>query len=147
MTGAGCVFCGIAAEREPASFVHRDRDVVAFMANAPVNPGHLLVIPRAHARTLADLEPALGALVFHAAQRLGAALRLSAHRCEGVNLFVADGEAASQLVPHMHVHVIPRFHGDRFALNPNGGVTTWENMPSRDELDAAAEAVRAVVPS
>jgi len=60
----------------------------------------------------------------------------------GLNLFLADGEAASQLVPHVHLHVIPRFAGDGFKLNPKGGVTTWENMPSREDLDAAAGAVR-----
>jgi diadenosine tetraphosphate (Ap4A) HIT family hydrolase len=117
------------------------------MANAPVNPGHLLVIPKFHAESLADLEPNLGALLFRAAQHLGAALRRSTLRCQGLNLFLADGEAASQLVPHLHLHVIPRFTGDSFKLNPMGGVTTWENMPSRDELDAAAAAIRVALPT
>jgi diadenosine tetraphosphate (Ap4A) HIT family hydrolase len=139
---ADCVFCEIAAGREHASFVHRDRDVLAFMSNAPVNSGHLLVIPKVHARGLADLEPDIGALLFRTAQHLAAALRSSTLRCDGLNLFLADGEAASQLVPHLHLHVIPRLADDGFKLNPRGGVTTWENMPSRDELDTAAGAIR-----
>jgi len=139
-----CVFCGIVAGRDPASFVYRDRDVVAFLADAPVNPGHLLVIPTSHARGPADLDPDLGAPVFAAAQRLAAALRASALHCEGINLFLADGEAASQLVAHLHLHVIPRFAGDHFELNPRGGVTTGKNRPSRDELHAAAASIRAV---
>ena len=122
-----CAFCEIVAEREPASIVHRGDGVLAFMTIAPVNPGHLLVVPEAHAVNLAALDPDLGAQVFVTAQRLAAALRRSALRCEGVNLFLADGEAASQLVAHVHLHVIPRFAGDRFRLNPKGGVTTWEN--------------------
>jgi histidine triad (HIT) family protein len=137
-----CAFCEIAAGRAPASTVHREEGVLAFMANAPVNAGHLLVIPEVHAPLLADLDPELGARLFVAARRLGSALRRSALRCEAINLFLADGEAASQLVPHVHLHVIPRFTGDAFKLNPKGGVTTWQNAPSRDELDAAAEAVR-----
>jgi diadenosine tetraphosphate (Ap4A) HIT family hydrolase len=112
------------------------------MSNAPVNPGHLLVIPKVHVRGLAEIEPDLGALVFRVAQRLEAALRNSTLRSEGVNLFLADGESASQLVPHIHLHVIPRFGGDKFKLNPRGGVTTRENTPSREELDTAAEAIR-----
>jgi diadenosine tetraphosphate (Ap4A) HIT family hydrolase len=137
-----CVFCEIAAERKPASLVHQDGRLLAFMSNAPVNAGHLLVIPRLHATSLADLEPDVGADLFRVAQRLGAALRRSTLRCEALTLFLADGEAASQLVPHVHLHVIPRSVGDGFKLNPKGGVTTWENMPSREDLDAAAGAVR-----
>ena len=80
---AACVFCEIAAERKPASLVHQDGRLLAFMSNAPVNAGHLLVIPRLHATSLADLEPDVGADLFRVAQRLGAALRRSTLRCEG----------------------------------------------------------------
>jgi diadenosine tetraphosphate (Ap4A) HIT family hydrolase len=139
---AGCIFCGIAAGREPASFVHRDAELVAFMSNAPVNPGHLLVIPHEHAPTLADLGPDLAAALFRAAQRLASALRRSTLRCEGLNLFLADGVVASQLVPHVHLHVIPRFAGDTFKLNSRGGVTTFENTPPREELERVAAAIR-----
>lgn len=137
-----CVFCGVVAGSEPASFVHRDSHLVAFMANAPVNPGHLLVIPREHSASVRDLSPDLAAALFRAAQRLGNALRASKLRCEGLNLFLADGEVASQLVPHVHLHVIPRFAGDRFKLNERGGVTTFENVATREELELAAAAVR-----
>jgi diadenosine tetraphosphate (Ap4A) HIT family hydrolase len=140
-----CVFCNIASGREPASFVHRDPKLLAFLSNAPVNPGHLVVIPHEHAPMLADLAPDLAADLFRAAQRFAAALRSSSLRCEGINLFLADGEAASQLVSHVHLHVIPRFAGDSFKLNPKGGVTTFENQLTRDELDVAAAAVRAAL--
>jgi diadenosine tetraphosphate (Ap4A) HIT family hydrolase len=115
------------------------------MSNAPVNPGHLLIIPHAHVSSLGDLEPTVGAELFREAQHLGAALRKSTLRCEALNLFLADGEAASQLVPHVHLHVIPRFSGDSFKLNARGGVTSWEHIPSPEELDAAAEAIRAAL--
>jgi histidine triad (HIT) family protein len=140
-----CVFCGIVAGRESASFVHRDSQLVAFMSNAPVNPGHVLVIPRLHASSVRELAPDLAAALFRAAQRLGDALRESTLRCEGLNLFLADGEVASQLVPHVHLHVIPRFAGDSFKLNQRGGVTTLENAASREELELAAAAVRAAL--
>jgi diadenosine tetraphosphate (Ap4A) HIT family hydrolase len=142
---ADCIFCEIVAGREPASFVHRDSELAAFMSNAPINPGHLLVIPREHAPSLADLAPDLAASLFRAAQRLGSAIRSSALRCEGINLFLADGVAASQLVPHVHLHVIPRFAGDTFKLNPRGGVTTFERMPPREELERVAATIRAAL--
>ena len=140
---ADCVFCGIVAGHEPASFVYRNGEVVAFMANIPVNPGHLLVIPTKHVTTLSGLAPDLAASLFRAAQRLCDGLRRSTLRCEGLNLFLADGEAASQIVPHVHLHVIPRFTGDTFELNERGGVTRSVDATSRDELELAAAAVRA----
>lgn len=140
-----CIFCEIAAGREPASFVYRDADVLAFMSIAPVNPGHLLVIPHRHAPSLSELLPELASALFLEARRFGAALRSSSLRCEGVNLFLADGAAASQLVPHVHLHVIPRFTGDSFKLNSRGGVTAPDNRSLRKDLDAAAAAIRAAL--
>jgi histidine triad (HIT) family protein len=134
--GAPCVFCEIVAGREPASFAYEDDRVVAFMDLAAANPGHLLVVPRAHAASVADLEDALGAHLFAVAKRMAAALRESGLRCEGMNLFVADGEAAGQEVFHAHVHVLPRWEGDRFRVEAE-----WM-WPDRSELDAAATAVR-----
>jgi diadenosine tetraphosphate (Ap4A) HIT family hydrolase len=139
---ADCIFCGIAAGREPASFVHRDSQIVAFMSNAPVNPGHLLVTPHHHVPSFTDLAPDLAATLVRAAQRFALALRGSELRCEGLNLFLADGAVASQLVPHVHLHVIPRFTSDTFKLNSRGGVSTFENVPTREELDRAAAAIR-----
>jgi len=142
LDGAGCVFCAIADESEPSSDVYRDDALVCFLSNAPVNPGHALIIPRQHASSLSDLDADVGAALFKLALRIQAALRGSGLACEAVNLFLADGEAASQLVPHVHLHVIPRFAGDSFGLNSRGGVTTWEHMPPREELDANAAIVR-----
>ena len=107
-----------------------------------VNPGHVLVIPRMHSVSLTDLAPDAGAALFNQAVRVQAALRHSELRCEGINLFLADGEAASQIVLHVHLHVIPRFPGDTFKLNSKDGATRVENMAGQEELDAAAGAVR-----
>ncbi len=104
----------------------------------PVNPGHLLVVPIEHAATLSDLDEDVGAHVFRVAQRLAGALRASGLRCEGINLFLADGEAAGQEVFHVHLPVLPRFYGDGFGLRfgPN-----YANKPDRQELEAAAQRV------
>ena len=58
-SGAGCVFCDIVAGREPASVVYADETVLALLDIRPLNTGHLMVIPRAHAACLADLDPAV----------------------------------------------------------------------------------------
>jgi len=103
-----CVFCGIIAGEVPASRVYEDDDVLAFMDVRPLTAGHLLVVPRAHAASLEDLDVDAGMRVFAAAHRLARALRNSAVPCEGVNFFLADGVAAGQEVFHVHLHLIPR---------------------------------------
>jgi histidine triad (HIT) family protein len=133
---AGCVFCDIVSGRGPASVVHSDESVIAVLDIRPLNTGHLLVIPRAHAAYLADLDPALGGHMFAVAQRMAAALRRSGLPCEGVNLFLADGAAAFQEVFHVHLHVIPRNTGDGFRLRAK-----WRR-PSRAELESVAGQVR-----
>ena len=137
MTG-DCVFCRLIAGEVEASVVHEDERTVAFMDLRPVTSGHLLVVPRAHAAGLAGLDPEDGAQMFRVARVAAAAMGRSSLRCEGVNLFLADGEAAGQEVFHVHLHVVPRFDGDEFGLllPPDYGVGL------RSELDAAAAALR-----
>ena len=135
-----CVFCAIVAGEAESSIVYDTEDVLVFLDIRPVNPGHLLVIPKRHAPDLADLDEATGAHMFMVAMRLAAALRTSGLRCEGVNLFLADGEAAFQEVFHAHLHVFPRFSGDSFRIDAD-----WSVVPERDELDAIAARVRTAV--
>lgn len=132
-----CVFCAIAAGRAPAAFVHEDDDWIAIVDLRPVTTGHLLVLPRAHHEDLASLPAEAGARMFGIAQELAAALRRTDLRCEGVNLFLADGTAAGQEIPHVHLHVIPRHEGDGFVLDAD-----WR-VRDRAELAEVATKVRA----
>ena len=135
----GCLFCGILAGREPASIVHRDSESCAFMDIFPVNPGHVLVVPTSHAAYLAELDPEAGAGLFRVGQRVAAALRSSGPRCEGVNLLLADGEAAGQEIFHVHLHVIPRYRGDGSGFRFGG---RGFSPPTRSALDQTAENLR-----
>ena len=134
-----CIFCDILAGRQEATFVYRDARLAAFMDIQPVNPGHLLVIPRQHIAGLADLPAEVGAWMFTLAQTLSAALRRSGLKCEGVNLFLADGEVAMQEIFHVHLHVIPRFCGDGFGLR---FAANYEQRPPREALEDAAARIR-----
>jgi len=134
-----CIFCDIVAGRALASIVYRDERVCAFMDIRPVNPGHLLVVPVTHASHLAALEPDTGARMFRVGQRLAAAIRSSGAPCEGINFFLADGEAAGQEVFHVHLHVFPRYAGDGFGLHYGPG---YDVLPDRSALEAMASAVR-----
>ena len=133
-----CVFCQIVAGELEASVVHDDERTLVFLDIRPVTAGHLLVVPRRHASSLAELDPQDGAELFRVGQGAAAALRRSGLRCEGVNFFLADGAAAGQDVFHVHLHVFARFPGDGFGLQlpPDYGIRP------REELDAAAMALR-----
>ncbi|WP_132993767.1 HIT family protein [Gordonia zhaorongruii] len=112
----GCVFCDIVSETSPAHVVYSDDDVIAFLDISPVARGHTLVIPRRHSAGLDDVDPALGAPLLAAAQRVAKALKGSAFRAHGVNVALNDGRAAMQTVFHTHIHVIPRRHGDKVSF-------------------------------
>ena len=137
-----CAFCRILAGELPASVVHQDDIVSAFMDIRPVNPGHLLVVPNRHAASIAELDADTGAHMFRVGQRLAAALRRSGVRCEGVNLFLADGEAAGQEVFHMHLHVLPRYKGDGFGFKRSPASLV---RPGRAELQRIAEGIRSTL--
>jgi len=135
-----CVFCEILAGRAEATFLHRDTVCAAFMDIQPVNRGHVLIVPVRHAVDLAATRPEEWIRVSDLGRRVAAALRASGLRCEGVNLFLADGAPAGQEVFHAHLHVLPRFSGDGFGLRfPDD----YRNLPSRDALEADANRIRA----
>jgi len=136
-----CIFCRILSGELPGTFLHRDRDCAAFMDIRPVNPGHLLVVPTRHAAHLADLDASTAGLLMQVGHRMAAGLRTSGLRCEGVNMFLADGAAAMQEVFHVHLHVLPRFAGDGFGIRFGPDYT----VKPRVELEAAAARIRAAL--
>jgi len=136
---AACVFCQILAGELPGSFVFQDDRVSAFLDIRPVNPGHLLIVPHVHAETFEQLPSDIAEHMMTVAQQLMTRLRETDLRCEGVNLFLADGVAAGQEVAHVHLHVIPRFAGDGFGLPFAPG---YGALPERDELERVAAVIR-----
>ena len=138
-----CIFCRILDGELPGSFVYRDETCAAFMDIQPVNPGHILVVPIRHAPYLADLEASVAGDLTRVAHSATAALRASGLPCEGVNFFLADGEAAMQEVFHVHLHVFPRFRGDGFGLKFSPEYYT--RRPERSELDRVAATLAALM--
>jgi histidine triad (HIT) family protein len=131
-----CVFCELAAGKGDRSLAYEDDTAVAIMDRAPINEGHVLVLPKAHAAGLADLDQEVGGHLFRVAMKIAAAVRTTAVRCDGVNLWLADGEAAGQDVFHVHVHVLPRYEGDAFRVERRGGFQR-EDRPALDRVAAS----------
>jgi uncharacterized protein (DUF885 family) len=135
-----CVFCQIAKGDREASLVYRGDRVVAFMDHAPVNPGHVLIIPAAHAETLLDLPPETAKEMMALAQKVGAAIKATDLKADSFQLQMNSGQMVQRL-PHALLHIWPRFRGDlkRSGLDPLGGERA---RAPREELDAAARKIK-----
>ena len=134
---AFCVFCAIAAGEAPASVVWEDDLAVAFMDLRQPNPGHVLVVPRAHIANILGLDDRTGAALMAGTTRVARAVS-RAFAPDGLNVWQSTGEAAGQEVFHLHLHVMPRLAGD-------GLFRPYPELPApsaRDTLEALAEQVR-----
>ena len=130
-----CAFCRIAAGEVPADFVLEDDEFVAFLDARPVFKGHVLVAPRRHYVTLADLPVASVGPLFERVRLVSAALPV-ALGAQGT--FVAVNNIVSQSVPHLHVHVVPRTKGDGLR----GFFWPRQRYASEDEAEDYARRIR-----
>lgn len=131
-----CIFCRIISQDLSSARICENELAVAFLDIRPVNRGHMLVVPRRHVPSFADLAGSEAAAVFRLIQELASALKSELPECTGVTLSAADGEAAGQEVPHAHFHIIPRSSGDDFGWRRFGTLTNPE------ALDATASLIR-----
>jgi histidine triad (HIT) family protein len=130
-----CTFCRIIEGELQSSKVYEDGHVVAFMDTMPVNPGHVLVVPKRHFKELNEMDETTGMHLFRAAMRIERAIREADIRCEGTHLLQNNGRAALQEVLHVHLHIIPRYKGDNMKM-------IFERRPrSRLELDELADKI------
>lgn len=130
-----CVFCQIRDGAVPAHLVLDEPEVLAFLDQRPVFPGHILVIPRDHHETLADLPAELGAPIFDAGRRLAAAVQV-AMSADGA--FLGLNNVVSQSVPHVHLHVVPRQRKDGLR----GFFWPRQRYPSEDDMASVASRIR-----
>ena len=129
-----CTFCDLIHGAAEVSICYEDADAIAFMDIQPVNPGHVLVVPRQHHESLVDTPPELAMHLFDVSMQLANVVR-KVTKCDDMNIVVNSGKTAGQDVFHYHVHLIPRRDGDGFDIPlPFGG----SEMPDRTVLDAMA---------
>ncbi|RME54420.1 HIT family protein [Candidatus Woesearchaeota archaeon] len=132
----GCVFCKIVNNEIPCAKVYEDDYTIAFLDIAPATPrkGHVLVVPKQHCENLSDVEDDVLANTIKAVKKVAKALMKYA---DGVNLVQNNGEAANQLVKHLHFHLVPRFKQDNVKLG------TWETFTYNDgEIGEIAEKIK-----
>ena len=141
---SSCAFCAIAAGEKDQPVVAADEHTVTFLDARPVFKGHVLVIPRRHYRTLADLPPELTGPLFTRVRQVSAAM---AALGDADGSFIGVNNTVTQSVPHLHVHVVPRTHRDgprRTAamLAYACGHLFWPHARYADEAEQAGYARR-----
>jgi histidine triad (HIT) family protein len=130
-----CPFCAIVSGQARAHVVLEEDEVMGFLDARPVFPGHVLVVPRTHHETLADLPAGLVGVLFEAARRVALAHETA---LEADGAFVAVNNRVSQSVPHVHVHVVPRRRKDGLR----GFFWPRQRYQGDDQMAAVAGALR-----
>ena len=128
-----CAFCAVVAGDAPADVVHSGERTLAFLDTTPIFHGHVLLVPRTHVQTLAELPAEDVAGFFALAQRMERAVETA---MDAVGSLVLVNNVVSQSVPHLHLHVIPRRPKDglRFFLGPRhpyGGAEESADVAAR----------------
>lgn len=131
-----CTFCSIIAGELPCAQVYRDKDFLVIMDKYPINPGHTLVIPTKHYDTLLRMPQAEVGKLYAMVPDIAKAV-VAAVDADGFNVGQNNGIAANQIVPHVHVHIVPRFIDD----SPDG---KWPSrrVPAAEELEKVAQKIR-----
>jgi histidine triad (HIT) family protein len=130
-----CIFCKIVQKQAPSSVVYEDETVLAFLDIRPLNMGHVLVIPKEHFVDIFDIpEPQL-CQVQKVAKLTAFAVKESVN-ADGISIIQQNGKAAGQDIFHLHVHVVPRFEGQK--LTPFHELKTVD----REKLDQIASKIR-----
>jgi len=129
-----CIFCGIVSGKEPSHKVYEDDRYIAFLDIYPFSRGHTLVCPKEHGETIWDMREDDIAGLFSVASKVSRAV-VKAVAADGFRFVQNNGEAANQVVAHVHVHVIPVKMEDRGRF---GGRKEF----SEEEMADTAKSVR-----
>jgi histidine triad (HIT) family protein len=134
-----CIFCQIVDGEIPADVVYEDEHTVAFLDANPLAEGHTLVIPREHRERVGNLPEDEAGEYFRSVPKIVDAVE-NAVGADGATVAFNDGSAAGQEVPHAHLHIVPREHGDKHG--PIHSLFTGAD-PTDEETDDLREAIEA----
>ncbi len=107
-----CIFCKIVKRQASSSIVYEDEAVMVFLDIRPLNKGHTLVIPKAHYADIFDIPEELLSKIHKASKQIALAVK-KATGADGISIIQQNGKAAGQDIFHIHVHVVPRFEGQK----------------------------------
>ena len=132
-----CLFCKIARKEIPSGVVYEDAHTLAFLDHLPTAPGHTLVIPKKHATNIFDTSAETLARTMETVRKISPAVR-DAVGGKGVHVNSNHGEAAGQIVMHLHFHIIPRHSRSEFEF--------WPQQPYEEgALETIAEKIKSAL--
>lgn len=137
MRDENCIFCKILAGEIPSTTVYEDDDCKAILDVNPAARGHVIILPKNHAPDVMSLPDEDLAKAMIVAKKIAGAMKKS-FSCDGVNILQNNGEAAGQTVFHLHIHVIPRYEGDKENV-----FLGWKPGEMPSDMDAIAAEIRA----
>ena len=123
-----CVFCKIVKNEIPTDKIYEDEKFFAFLDINPVNPGHILVVPKNHYENIYSLPDEILCDIGSVIKKIAVAVKKSVN-ADGINIIMNNNGAAGQIVPHAHFHIIPRFADD--------GLRHWPGKPYSNKEEAA----------
>lgn len=134
-----CIFCDIATGKQVAHVIYEDKSHIAIMDKYPIQLGHSLVIPKEHNEKILDMPVENVSLLFSKVPLVANAI-LRATGADGFNIGQNNGKAANQIIPHVHVHIIPRYE----KLN-----NPWKRRMIADdeELEKLANKIKSFIES
>lgn len=127
-TNTYCVFCAIIRGQSPVAKVYEDDTFLAFMDKYPITSGHTLVLPKYHYGDLFQMTDTEVGNMYRVVHTIASAV-FNATGAQGLNTGQNNGKAANQIVPHVHVHIIPRYEKDsRDGKWPSRKVTDYKEL-------------------
>jgi histidine triad (HIT) family protein len=132
-----CIFCDILDGKRDGHFIYEDDEHVAFLDKYPIDDGHTLVIPRKHHERITDMNSKDVGKIFSLIPKIAKAVLVGAG-ADAFSLAQNNGKAAKQIIPHVHIHIIPRY-------NNKGTVWTKRQIPTDEALSELAVNIRAAL--
>ena len=129
-----CIFCDILAGKRDGHIVYEDNKHIAFLDKYPIDDGHTLVIPKRHFERITDMDSNDVGEIFSIVPKIAKAV-LSGAGADAFSLAQNNGKAAKQIIPHVHIHIIPRY-------NNKGTLWTKRQIPTNDELFELSEKIK-----
>ena len=132
-----CIFCDILDGTRNGHLVYEDKDHIAILDKYPIDDGHTLVIPRKHHEKITDMDPNDVGKIFSLIPKIAKAV-LAGAGADAFSLAQNNGKAAKQIIPHVHIHIIPRY-------NNKGTVWTKRQIPTDEVLSELAVKIKSAM--
>lgn len=133
-----CIFCRIIKGEIPCTKLYEDNNTFAFLDLNPVNKGHTLVVPKKHSETILDTDEKTLRDLMVAVKKISKAI-MNGLNVKGFNIGINQFEEGGQVVPHLHIHIMPRLKNDGIKLWPQ------RKYESKEEMEEIAKKIKSLL--